>query len=538
MTPGGPSSPHTGGLAFRESTDLRVIARRPYTPLLICLVLAVSIFAVYGQLASADFINFDDNAYVYENPHVRSGLTASGVRWAFTTFDFFYWTPVTWLSHMLDCQVFGLNAGWHHLINVLWHTLNSLLVFLIFRRMTHTMWRSAAVAALFALHPLRVESVSWIAERKDVLSAFFLLCAIWAYLRYNEKPTNGRYGIVLLTMLMGLISKPMLVTVPLLLLVLDYWPLRRRAFADKVPLAILAAFSALLTLVGQHRMGAMGMNISVAHRAANAVISYSRYLGKTLWPENLAILYPYPNSISGWEVSGAAAMVVVLTSVCLRLRRGHPYLFAGWIWFVAGLIPVIGLVQVGRQPMADRFSYIPLLGIFAALVWGAGALLRQQPRLAGAVATVVLLSCALRSWTQVRTWHDSETVFSHALQVAEPTGTAHRNLGAALEARGDLGGALAHYDAAVHVEPANFVAHYDYGVLLLQLGRLEEASRHLNEVVRYCPTCAEPYYRLGQLSIREGKNAEGACWIRQALTRGLDERYAASARKELAATRQ
>jgi tetratricopeptide (TPR) repeat protein len=535
MTGGGPNSPQTGGPAICASSGVPQATRRDHAPLLIGVVLAVAVLAVYSRLAGADFINFDDNAYVYENRHVRAGLTAAGILWAFTTFDFFYWTPLTWLSHMLDCQLFGLNAGWHHLTSVFWHMLNSLLVFLIFRRMTGAVWRSAVVAGLFALHPLRVESVSWIAERKDVLSGFWLLCTLWAYVRYTEKPSNRRYGIVLLTMLLGLMSKPMLVTVPLLLLVLDYWPLRRRAFVEKVPLVILAAMSGLITLVGQYRMGAVALKISLAHRISNAAMSYARYLGKTIWPEDLAILYPYPKVLPPWQVAGAAALLITITIVFLRLRRDRPYLLAGWVWFLVGLVPAIGLVQVGRQPMADRFTYVPLIGIFVALVWGADAWLGGRPRTAAAIAGAALVLCAVRSWDQVATWRSSVTVFSHALAVAAPTGTAHRCLGRALETGGDVTGALRHYEAALEVEPANFVAHYDYGWLLLRLGRLDEASLHLNQVVHYCPTCAEPYYRLGQLSIRSGRAEEGQRWISQALARGLKGEEAASARRELAA---
>ncbi len=504
---------------------------------LICLALCAGVLLVYGQLAGAGFINFDDDAYVYQNPHVRAGLTRAGVVWAFTTFDFFYWAPLTWLSHMLDCRLFGLDAGRHHLTSVIWHLLNVLLVFLLFRRMTGAVWRSALVAALFALHPLRVESVSWIAERKDVMSGFWLLVTLWAYVRYTDKPSRARYGMVLLAMLMGLMSKPMLVTVPLLLLAIDYWPLRRRAIAEKLPMAMLAAFSALLTLIGQHRMGAMAMQVSVPQRLANAVVSYARYLGKTVWPQDLAILYPYPKSIPAWEITAAGALVAGITMVVVRLRRSHPYLAAGWWWFAIGLLPTTGLVQVGRQPMADRFSYIPLLGLFAAAVWGVAGLLGRRTRFAATAAVIVLAGCGVRSWAQARTWHDSVTVFSHALLVVEPTATAHRNLGLALETRGDLAGALAHYDAAVRIDPANFVAHYNYGAALLAQGRLDEASRHLTETVRRCPTCAEPYYRLGQVSLRSGNAVEGRRWFTESLRRGLEGELAAAARQELAEVR-
>ncbi len=522
---------------MRTRLDGAKLVNHPVRTALIVLGLAAAVLAVYGQLAGAGFINFDDSLYVYENPHVRQGLTGAGVWWAFTTYDLFYWAPLTWLSHMLDCQLFGLQAGGHHLTNVLWHVLNSLLVFLVFRRMTGAVWRSAVLAGLFALHPLRVESVSWIAERKDMLSGFWLFSTLWAYVRYTEKPSNARYGVVLLAMVMGLMSKPMLVTVPLLLLVIDYWPLGRRAFAEKFPMAILAAVSAAVTLIGQHRMGAMGtgMHFSLAHRAANAVVAYASYMGKTIWPQGLSILYPYPASIPAWKTAGAALLLAGITYLAVRLRRTHPYVMAGWVWFLVGLVPTIGLVQVGMQPMADRFTYIPLLGLFLAAVWGAAKWSQAMPRVGAAAAVVVLAACAARSWAQTRTWHDSVTVFSQALAVAEPTCTAHRCLAMGLETQGDIEGALAHYDAAVRLEPANFVAQYYYGAALLGVGRLDEARAHLGEAVRYCPTCAEPYYRLGQLSMRRGDRQEGRQWIAAALDRGLRGEYAASARKELAA---
>ena len=324
----------------------------------IAVALAAVTLLVYAQLGTHGFISYDDEAYVTENPHVLGGLSRAGVQWAFATFDYFYWQPLTWLSHMLDCQLFGVRPGWHHATNLLLHVASSLLVFFVFRRMTGAVWRSALVAALFALHPLRVESVSWVAERKDMLSGFFLMLTLWAYARYVERPDNRRYGLVLLAMCLGLMSKPMLVTVPFLLLALDYWPLRRVAIAEKVPMLILAAVSAVLTVAGQHRMGAMPADIPLFLRLANAPVAFARYLGKTIWPERLAIFYPYPASIPRWQTAGALLLLASITIAVWRARESHRYLATGWTWFVVDCFPRSGWCKLeGRRWPTGLLTY-------------------------------------------------------------------------------------------------------------------------------------------------------------------------------------
>jgi len=502
----------------------------------IVLALVAATLLVYSQVRAYDFINFDDNVYVLNNPHVSGGLTRDGVVWAFSTVDYFYWQPLTWLSHMLDCQLFGLRAGWHHLTNVLLHIANSLLVFFVFRRMTGAPWRSAMAAGLFALHPLRVESVAWIGERKDVLSCFWFLIALWAYVRYAERPSAGRYRWVLAAMLMGLMSKPMLVTVPLLFLLVDYWPLRRVALAEKVPMLFLAAVASAVTAIGQKRMGAMewAAGIPLQLRVSNALVAYVRYVGKTIWPEKLAIFYPYPASIAGWKVLGAVLLLASITAAALWAGRLHRYLAAGWLWFLVGLAPAIGLVQVGRQSMADRFSYIPLIGLFAAGVWGAELLLKGRRRVAGVAAGVVLVAYGVRSWEQTRTWRDNITVFEHALAVTEESSVANRHLGAALAARGDIDAALPHFAEAVRIEPGYFVAHYDYGSALLEKGDPEGAMAQFEEAVRFRPNYGDAYLGIGQTLVRIGKPGEALALTQKALRLGLSPENAIGARALLA----
>ena len=498
---------------------------QPLFPATVLVVLALisATLAVYWQVHSFDFINFDDNVYIPENPAVAGGLTWSGVVWAFASVDYFYWQPLTWISHMLDVQLFGLHAGWHHLVNVFLHIANSLLVFFVFRSMTGALWRSALVAALFALHPLRVESVAWVAERKDVLSCFWFLVALWAYVRYARQPSDSRYRWVLAAMLMGLMSKPMLVTVPFLFLLVDFWPLRRVAFAEKVPMLFLAAVASVLTAIGTHRLGAMewAAGIPMSARISNALVSYVRYLGKTIWPQNLAIFYPYPSATPLWKAAGAFLLLAAITAAVLWAARTHRFFAAGWLWFLIGLVPTIGLVQVGRQSMADRFSYIPLIGLFVAAVWGAEFFWRNRRQAAAILSGLVLLSCGIASWDQTRTWRNSETVFSHALAVTRESSVANRHLGAALAARGDFRAAIPLFAEAVRLDPRYFVAHYDYGEALLATGDPEAAMAQFREAVRYRPNFGDAYYGIGKTLVVTGKPLDALEATRQALQFGL-----------------
>jgi tetratricopeptide (TPR) repeat protein len=469
--------------------------------LTVSLGLIAACLLVFGAVLQHSFINFDDNAYIYDNQWVRSGLTWAGFAWAFTTVDLFYWQPLTWLSHMIDCQIFGLQAGWHHLFNLLFHAANSVLVFLVFRRLTGAFWRSAALAGLFALHPLRVESVAWASERNDVLGAFWFLLVLWLYQRHAERPGGRRYLLVLAALLLGLMSKPMLVMVPVLLLLLDGWPLRRKAFAEKLPMVPLALISSFLTYLAVQRLGFVnwGATIPLSHRIANALVSYVSYLELTFWPHDLALPYPYRMVIPWWQTAGAVFLLAALTAAALWYGRQRPYLTMGWLWFAVGLVPAIGLVQAGRQAMADRFTYLPCLGLGLIVVWGAAELLKDRPRLGAFLYAITLLGCATASRRQLAVWQNSVTLFSHALQVTHDNLTAERHLAVALEEQGRFAEALPHYAAAVRIEPSYFFAQNEYALALERRGDTEAAAEHFRAALRYCPWYVEARNNLNRL---------------------------------------
>jgi tetratricopeptide (TPR) repeat protein len=457
--------------------------------LTICLGLAAACLVVYGAVLRHSFINFDDGVYVSDNPWVRSGFTRAGLVWAFTTVDVFYWQPLTWLSHMLDCQLFGLQAGWHHLTNLLLHAANSVLVFLVFRRLTGAFWRSAALAALFALHPLRVETVAWVAERNDVLSVFWFLVVLWVYHWHSRQPGAVRYLLFLAALVLGLMSKPTLVTAPVLLLLLDWWPLGRRAFEEKLPVLPLAALSSFITYVGVWKLGSVnwGATIPLPHRIANALISYAAYLELTFWPHDLALPYPYRMVIPWWQTAGAALLLAALTFAALWYGRQRRYLAVGWLWFVVGLIPAIGLVQVGRQGMADRFTYLPCLGLGIILIWGGAELLQKRRALAVSFLATALLGCAVASWRQVALWQNSITLFAHTVRVTRHNAQGERQLGMALLAEGRFAEALPHYAAAIQIEPSFFLAQNEYGIALEHQGNSEGAAKHFRAALQYWP---------------------------------------------------
>ncbi len=514
--------------------------------LAVCAFLALVTLAVYGQVVRHDFVNIDDDAYVYENRHVRSGLTAEGVVWAFTTLWASNWHPLTWMSHMLDCELFGLNAGYHHLANVFLHILNTTLLFLILRRMTGAVWRSGMVAALFALHPLHVESVAWISERKDVLSTLFFLLTLWAYGGYARHPSLPRYGAVFGCLALGLMAKPMLVTVPFVLLLLDYWPLARLTLqgdaeptgrisnvpallAEKVPLFILVAASSLVTFVAQHRGGATSMTYAVplSSRIANALVTYVAYMGKMLWPADLAVLYPYRQTLpSGrWALAGLA--LVGISALVVRAGRRRPYLPVGWFWYLGTLVPVIGLVQVGEQSMADRYTYVPLIGLFMMTVWGSADLAAgrgyRQTGL-GVFAGMALVGCVAGTWFQVRLWQSEVTLFQHALKVTRGSALAHNNLGLALSDQGEREAAIMHYREAIRIDPAYAKGHGNLAVALMEQGAPREAIRHAREAVRLRPNMAKAHLNLGFVLDRQGEQTGAAAHYREALR--IDPYYA------------
>ena len=496
---------------------------------LICFFLGVMILAVYWRLLSHDFINFDTALHVTENPHVQAGLTKNSIVWAFTSFHANFWIPLTWLSHMLDCQLFGLNPGMHHLTNLLFHLANSVLLFLLLGRITGSVWRSGLVAALFALHPLRVESVAWVAERKDVLSSFFWLMTMWAYVFYAEKQSLSYYTLAVLFFGLGLMAKPMLVTLPFVLILLDYWPLARLQggqlnqenrpnisqsslgllVLEKVPLLALAVVSSVVTLLAKQRGGALELvdTIPLKIRIGNALISYLAYIGKMIWPYDLAVLYPYPSTISVWKVIGATVFLTCLTVFLIRAAQRFPYLVVGWLWYLGTLVPVIGLIQVGSQAMADRFSYVPLIGVFIMIAWGIPELFRgwRYRRLVYALSTIILLLVLMIStWLQVRYWKNSIVLFTHAIRVTSNNWLAHNNLGVALYRQGRPQEAIGHYSEALRIQPNHAGAHYNLGIVLAEQARLDEAIVHYSEALRIRPGHANTHNNLGLALFRKG----------------------------------
>jgi tetratricopeptide (TPR) repeat protein len=503
--------------------------------------LAAAVIAVYAPVAAFDFVNFDDDAYVYGNRQVQSGLTWEGIRWAFTSVSYFYWQPLTWISHMIDCEFFGLTPGPHHVVNVVLHILNSTLLFAALRVSTGALWRSAAVAGIFALHQTRVESVAWIAERKDVLAGLFWMLALLAYALYVRDGSPRRYPLVLGAMLGGVMAKPSIVTLPFVLLILDWWPLRRsgpwrRLVVEKIPLFTLSAVSSLLTYVGQEQMGATRLTseLSLPVRLANALISYAWYLFTFVWPYNLSVLYPYQRDISALAVSGAAAALAAVTVFAVLRIRKQPYILAGWLWFIGTLVPVIGLIQAGSQARADRFTYIPLIGLAMASVWGAAELLSRW-RAGAKVALCVFMAAvlALGSRTQVAYWRDSITLFEHAVAVTENNPVAQHNLGHALAAKGRFAEALPHYREALRGNPGHAEGHYNLGRAQWSIGQSVEAMHSMKEAIRLSPGYADAHFSLATVALRSNDEQTAVLHYQEALKLGLSPEYAAEAHNDL-----
>jgi Flp pilus assembly protein TadD len=498
---------------------------------MISLALAGWTFLVYSPLLQADFIQLDDNLYVTENPLVRSGLSWSGIVTAFTTVFHGLWIPLTRISFMIDHAAWGLNPTGYHATNILFHIGNTLVVFAAVRALSHRPWRSAFTAALFALHPLRVESVAWITERKDVLSAFFVLVALWAYAHYARRPSIRRYTWVLVAFLFGLMSKPMVVTFPVLLLVLDAWPLNRwrrsdgrlsaRPLIEKLPLFALAACVSGVTLLSHEKSLAPFESSTIGARLINAVVSNASYLKNTFWPTGLAVFYPHPGSHQA--IGGIVISVVVLltiTVVTLRLRGSRPYLLAGWLWYSVALLPVVGIIQFGSHARADRFTYIPLLGIFFALTWFAadlGTKSRSGRASLAAGAGLILVALSATTWVYVGYWRDSVTLFERALSVTEKNYLIHNNYSAALMRRGRMVEAMEEVRRALEIRPEFAEAHNNFGVLLAMSGRVPEAVGEFRSAIRIDPDYADPYNNLGLAHAKASDWSEAIRYYREAL---------------------
>lgn len=521
----------------RAAAPAKPSPARPHPPLrvlpvILCAVLAALTVAIYAQTATHGYIAYDDDRYVYENPWVKAGLTGPNLAWAFTTFFYANWHPLTWISYMLDAGIFGLNPGAGHMVNLAFHIGSTLLLFLALYRMTGHPWRCALVAGLFALHPLRVESVAWISERKDVLSTFFEMLALLLYTRYAAKPAARRYIPFAAAFALSLLAKPMAVTFPFLLLLLDYWPLHRfalppqraalrRLVLEKVPLMAMSAATAVLTFLAQSGSGAVISldRLSVAGRAAHSAIAYIAYIGKMFWPANLAVLYPSHAAAPG-DGMAAALILAGVTAVAVAQLRPRPYLAVGWLWYVGTLVPVIGLVQVGIQAMADRYTYLPTVGLSIALVWTAADLLAGHPTLraaACAAAGVALLVLASASHRQASYWQDSRTLFEHTLAVTKDNHIIRNNLGVVEAHDGRFAAATALYRAALASAPEYADAHANLGHELLRAGQVDQARSSLLRAVELNPRLAEPHADLGLIAAARGQFDDARIELQRAL---------------------
>ncbi len=508
--------------------------------LFICLALAALTLAVYWQVSSFSFVDYDDHIYVSENDHVKRGLSEDSIIWAFTTGHSANWHPLTWLSHMVDYELFGMNAGRHHLTNLFFHIANTLLLFLLLCRLTGAEWRSGFVAALFALHPLHVESVAWVAERKDVLSTFFWLLAIWSYAWYAQRPGILRHLVVLIFLAFGLMAKPMLVTLPFVFLLLDYWPLRRfhlsgsdnesassdkfplQLLWEKIPFFLLMAASCLVTYFVQQRGGAVSTldAFPLGLRIENAVASYVIYIGKMLWPSHLAVFYPHPEAIPWWMTVGASIFLVGVTLLVLRFLRSRPYLAVGWFIYLGTIVPVIGLVQVGSQALADRYTYVPLIGLFIMLAWLVPELVAERTRLKTTVAVaaaVIVLVLAASTWKQLHYWTDTISLFGHAIRVTENNYIAQDGLGSALLEKGKIDEALSHIREAVRINPNHAQAQYNLGVALTYEQKTDDSIDHFRRAVQLDPEYEKAYNNLGEELIRKGQMSEAILALNEAL---------------------
>ncbi len=503
------------------------------------ILLALAVVLPFARVLWHDFITLDDPTYVTSNEQVKQGLSLAGIKWAFTSVRGANWHPITWISHMLDYQLFGNNPMCHHLMNLLIHLANTLLLFLVLLRMTGEVWRSTFVAALFGVHPLHVESVAWIAERKDVLSSLFWILTMWAYSRYTQSPGTKTYLLVVIFFAIGLMSKPMLVTLPFVLLLLDYWPLERIIIPksqssatsaklrviliEKIPLVFLSCASCFATIYAQNQGGAIGSleQFKPGVRLANAIVVYITYILKTIWPNHLIVYYPHPGSnLPVWQVLASGFSIALITLLAVMLRRKHKYLTVGWLWYLGTLVPVIGIIQVGMQAMADRYTYIPLIGIFMLIAWGVPEIAKCQKiskeatkNLVGFpilkfAAILTILALGICTYIQVGYWKDSFTLFNHVIAVCPKNAVAHYNLGVALVNKGDAQSALLEFRKALSIKPGYPDAWYNVGVLLQNQGKIDEAIKSYRQAIELDPTLVQARNNLAIMLFVKGKYTE------------------------------
>jgi len=486
----------------------------------VCFFLVAITWLVFGQTIRYDFVNYDDNDYVYANPAITSGLTLHGITHAFSGRHARNWHPLTTLSHMLDCQLWGVRAGGHHFTNVVLHTIAVVLLFLVLKQMTGAIWQSAFVAALFAIHPLRVESVAWISERKDVLSAVFFMLTLGAYARYARFPSFGRYLTMSILFALGLMSKPMLVTVPLVLLLLDYWPLQRfggrssikRLALEKIPLLTLSAAAGVATLLLQRSSLAVVEQLPLVSRIGNGLVSCVIYVKQMIWPVGLAVFYPHPgDQLPVWEIGLAIVLLALVSAGAIALRRKLPYLVTGWFWYLVMLLPVIGLIQVGSQAHADRYTYLPQIGLYLLLAWAITDALasRLQRRILAVTASVAVIALAWCAHVQASYWRNGESLWGHALAVTSGNFMAHDGLGECLGNRGRLDEAIDQFQKALNIAPGYPEIKTNLIIALTRKGRTDEAITHLQALLKEYPNDAQAHYNLGN-ALRKKGDSQGA----------------------------
>ena len=564
----------------RRMLNLKATQHKILIPVLTCLALAIITIITFWFLKDCGFVNLDDSSYVYKNVYVQSGLNWNSIGQAFSSElakVSGHWCPLTWLSFMLDYQIFGLNPQGFHLINLLFHVMNTILLFLILRRMTKTLWPSAFVAALFAIHPLHVESVAWIAERKDVLSTFFWMLTMGAYSYYVENRGFRRYCLVLLFFVLGLMAKPMLVTLPFVLLLLDYWPLRRfqemtpqqkiqpeasksvtsdkqkkksknkdavnevlevKKPADpeykwsliypllweKIPLFALVILSSIVTYIAAQSAGAVHSDaIPVDIRIGNAFVSYIAYIGKMIWPDNLAVFYPYSKLLVHWQVLVSVFLLIAITLVVIWRAKKSPYLATGWLWYLGTLVPVIGIVQAGSQAMADRYTYIPLIGLFIIVAWGIPDLLKKwnyRKEILLTLSILIILCLSIITWIQVGYWHNSITLWNHTLKVTDYNWLAYNNRGNAYSDFGNYKQAIEDFARVIEIKPGSADAYYKRGVAYAHFGNYKQAIEDFGRVVEIKPDFLDAYYNRGFVYLNQVDNISGCCDARKACKLG------------------
>ena len=506
---------------------------KKHITIFICLMIVTVSWVVYYQIGHHSFVSFDDGLYVFDNPKVRSGLSMENITWAFGFTGIAYWHPLTWLSHMLDCQLFGLNSGWHHLTNLIFHIFNSLLLYSVFRTMTGDCWKSGVIAILFAVHPINVESVAWVAERKNVLSTFFWMLTLLSYSFYVAKAQISRYLLVLLLFALGLLAKPAIVTLPFVLLLLDFWPLNRlridalmnqnrsltwvdiktwveksnilRLILEKIPFFLLIAFSVYLSFLSTRHHGIVvsTSEVPVDLRLANGLVSYLVYFGKMLWPQKLAVFYPYPDEIPVYLATIALIWAVCISVIVLRRSLRRPYLAVGWFWYLGTLVPYIGLMQAGLWPaQADRWAYIPFIGLFVMMAWGVPQLIAgwRYHKIALTLATVsITVILTTMTWAQIGYWKNSIALYQHAVDVTRDNDIAHSNLGAAYFEAGQVDRAIFHFVEALKIQPGYDPAHQNLNRALAAGARADGAIKSMQKLIEIYPEVPALHYNLGNL---------------------------------------